>query len=88
MQNLLLDVSIVVGLCVPRAGTEATGTALALAEAEGVRTWVYAGSVQALEYFTVSELRAALAEQGPSRTSADLHARARELLQANTAPHL
>jgi UDP-2-acetamido-2-deoxy-ribo-hexuluronate aminotransferase len=87
MQNLLLDVNIIVDLCVPRAGAEATETALALAEAEGVRTWVYSGSVQTLEYVTVSELRAALAEQGLSLTRAELHARARELLQASTAPH-
>ena len=87
MQNLLLDVNIVVDLCVPRAGTEATELALALAEAEGVRTWVYAGSVQTLEYVTVSELRAALTQQGLSLTRSDLHARARALLQANTAPH-
>ena len=52
-----------------------------------MRTWIYAGSAQTLEYVTVSELRAALAEQGLNLKRAELHSRARELLQASTAPH-
>jgi len=85
MQHLLLDVNIVVDLCVPRAGTEQTETALALADESGLSIWVYAGSVQTLEYVTVSELRTALAETGTILTRAELHSRAKELLVTMTA---
>ena len=87
MQNLLLGVDIVVELCVPRAGTEASEQALALAEAVGAHIWIYTGSVQTLENVTVYELQASLAEQGIGLKQTDLVSRARELLQVMTAPY-
>ena len=85
MQHLLLDVNIVVDLCVPRVGTERTETAIALAEESGLSIWVYAGSVQTLEYVTVSELRTALTETGITLTRAEFHSRAKDLLATMTA---
>jgi len=87
MKHLLLDVNIVVDLCVPRAGTANSETALALAEAQDLAIWVCAGSVQTLEYVTVGELRDYLARQGILASRAELHRRARELLATMTASY-
>lgn len=64
MKHLLLDVNVVVDLSVQRSGTANAEIALSLAEYAGISIWVYAGSVQTLEYVTASELRALLANTG------------------------
>jgi len=49
--DLLLDVNIVIDICQPRPQfVERALKSLSLCRAEGGRMWVYAGSVQTLEY--------------------------------------
>jgi UDP-2-acetamido-2-deoxy-ribo-hexuluronate aminotransferase len=49
--DLLLDVNIVIDICQPRPQfVKRALKSLSLCRAEGGRMWVYAGSVQTLEY--------------------------------------
>jgi len=64
MNHLLLDVNIVVDLCVARAGSPNSLAAVALAGEQRFQLWVYAGSVQTLEYVVASELRYARQKMG------------------------
>ena len=57
MKNILLDVNVVVDLCVDRSGSANSQLAVALAKSYGLTLWVYAGSVQTLEYVVGSEVR-------------------------------
>lgn len=84
MKQLLLDVNIVVDLCVERGGSANARLALALAEASGVTLWVYAGSVQTLEYVVASEIHAKAHEQDNRVSRSEARARARHLLERIT----
>lgn len=56
--DLLLDVNIVVDICAPReAFEEAARDALALCKQSGGQVWMYAGSVQTLEYTLYHKLK-------------------------------
>ena len=80
MKHLLLDVNVVVDLSVQRSGTANAEIALSLAEYAGISIWVYAGSVQTLEYVTASELRVLLANTGITLSRTESQRRAKELL--------
>ncbi len=75
MKHLLLDVNIVVDLCVSRTGSANSYAAVALAGEQGIGLWVYAGSVQTLEYVVAAELRYARQKAG-------------DMLSGNAARHL
>lgn len=83
MKQLLLDVNIIVDLCVERAGSANARLALALAEAAGITLWVYAGSVQTLEYVVASEILTKAQDSRLSHSAA--RARARYLLERLTS---
>ena len=84
--DLLLDVNVIVDSCLGRRPwCEWSDAALEKCRHEGGRLWIYAGSVQTLEYVTRNELRK-MAEEGRWGWSAKQVAwRARELLTAFTA---
>ena len=57
MRNLILDVNIVVDICSGRAPYALqSADAVAKCRAEGIAVWLYAGSVQTLEFVLASEL--------------------------------
>jgi len=85
MKHILLDVNIVVDLCLPRSGTKNTELALAWAQKFGVSVWIYAGSVQTLEYVTASELQVYFAQPDSQISARELHLRAKKLLENITA---
>lgn len=64
MKHLLLDVNIIVDACILRDSSATTIAALAKAQAANVTLWVYAGSVQTLEFVLGSEIVRLNAEQG------------------------
>lgn len=79
MADLVLDVSIVVDLCLERGEHFADAlAALEKANAEGHRIWLYAGSVQALQYVLANELRRS--SHQPDLSLAQSHDLARRLL--------
>lgn len=84
MRNLLLDVNIVVDLCVDRPGSANSELAVALARHHSLRLWIYAGSVQTLEYVVGSEVRRV--NHSPDKTMSPSEARhkARSLLHELT----
>lgn len=84
MKHLLLDVNVVVDLCVERSGSPNARLALALAESAGVALWVYAGSVQTLEYAVAWEIYAQALEDGHGLTGSGARARARSVLERVT----
>lgn len=84
--DLLLDVNIVLDICQPRpAFVQPALQALSRGHREGDRVWLYAGSVQTLEYNLVKGLldEARLPSQTLPRPEA--HRRARQLLKTFTA---
>ena len=85
MKQLLLDVNILVDLCVERPGSTNARLALALAEARGTMLWVYAGSVQTLEYVVAAEIHTQAHAQGDKVTHTGARARARHRLERITA---
>ncbi|WP_287600235.1 aminotransferase class I/II-fold pyridoxal phosphate-dependent enzyme [Thiothrix sp.] len=80
MSHLLLDVNIVVDLCVARAGSPNSLAAVALAGEQGFQLWVYAGSVQTLEYVVASELRYARQKVGDTLSGNAARQLARQVL--------
>ena len=81
--DLLLDVNVAVDICtkrqpVYRDADLATGKCLV----EGGRLWLYAGSVQTLEYVTRDELRRSLLIAGRPLTARQLQHLARRVLKA------
>ncbi len=56
MKHLILDVNIVVDACTNRSSSVESVAAIAKAKAAGVALWVYAGSVQTLEFVLASEI--------------------------------
>ena len=85
MNHLLLDVNIVVDLCLERVGSANAKLAVALAESRGWALWVYAGSVQTLEYVVAAEVFDQALSAGEVITRTAARARARHLLQQMTA---
>jgi hypothetical protein len=84
--DLLLDVNIVLDICQPRpAFVQPALQALSRGRREGDRVWLYAGSVQTLEYNLVKGLldEARLPSQTLPRPEA--HRRARQLLKTFAA---
>jgi UDP-2-acetamido-2-deoxy-ribo-hexuluronate aminotransferase len=81
MKHLLLDINIVVDACTDRDSSVESVAAIAKAKAAGVALWVYAGSVQTLEYVLASELVRLNAKKGfPPLTRLHAARRARLLL--------
>ena len=85
MSQLLLDVNVVVDLCVERAGTPNSRLAIAIAEDRGVPLWIYAGSVQTLEYVVGVELWSQARDSGQTRSRTAARAQSRQLLGQITA---
>ncbi len=84
--DLLLDISIAVDICTRRAPFfEAADLAVAQCTVTGGRLWLYAGSVQTLEYVIRSELRASNENEGISATVRQLAQQTRNTLQAFAA---
>lgn len=80
--DLLLDVNVVVDLCTGREPHfQVVRDAVAACRARGGRVWLYAGSVQTLEYVTRSELCRQWAKQGIFPTPRQVSHRTRELLR-------
>ncbi len=80
--DLLLDVNIVVDICAPREEYEqAARDAVALCLLNKGRVWIYAGSVQTLEYTLIRELERRDADSGIKGSNQRRSRRARELLQ-------
>lgn len=80
MRDVLLDVNVVVDLCVDRPGSTNSQLAIALAKARGMKMWVYAGSVQTLEYAVGSELQRWANGSGKSLSPIAARYKARNLL--------
>ncbi|MBW1614218.1 MAG: aminotransferase class I/II-fold pyridoxal phosphate-dependent enzyme [Deltaproteobacteria bacterium] len=79
--DLLLDVNIIVDVCAERHPYFARSVkALDKAIGEGVRLWIYTGSVQTLEYVTANELRRAHLESNTPITVDQAHKLARKIL--------
>lgn len=84
--DLLLDINIAVDICTRRAPFfEAADLAVTQCTSAGGRLWLYAGSVQTLEYVTRSELRRSNANEGISATARQLAQQTRQTLQAFAA---
>ena len=84
--DLLLDINIAVDICTRRAPFfEAADLAVAQCTTTGGRVWLYAGSVQTLEYVIRSELRGSNVNEGISATVHQLAQQARNTLQAFVA---
>lgn len=80
--DLLIDVNIVLDVCAQRAPWSLhSAAALQRCHEQGGRLWLYAGSVQTLEYTLVAELRRRCAEQGLSLSRGEVIARARKMLR-------
>jgi dTDP-4-amino-4,6-dideoxygalactose transaminase len=80
--NLLLDVNIIVDVCVERPlFGKASRDAVNLALAGGFGVWIYAGSVQTLEYTLISELKRICADDELCLTNRQISFRARALLK-------
>ena len=80
--NLLLDVNIIVDVCVERPlFGKASRDAVNLALARGFGVWIYAGSVQTLEYTLISELKRICADDERCLTNRQISFRARALLK-------
>ncbi|MBI5017687.1 MAG: hypothetical protein HZB55_19630 [Deltaproteobacteria bacterium] len=81
--NLLLDVNIVVDFCAERSPHFASVLqALDKAQEARVACWLYAGSVQTLEYVLANELRRVEAENGQRLNLRESHLKARALLES------
>lgn len=85
MKHVLLDVNVVVDLCVTREGSTNSRLALALAKMSGLTCWVYAGSVQTMEYVVADELFHQAKEADKAISRALSRAKARFVLGQHTA---
>jgi UDP-2-acetamido-2-deoxy-ribo-hexuluronate aminotransferase len=84
--DLLLDINVAVDACMGRQPwCRDVDLALAKCQLEGGRLWLYAGSVQTLEYVTLKELKVTLAGSLPQPTARQLAWQARSLLKAFSA---
>lgn len=80
--NLLLDVNIIVDVCAERPlFGKASRDAVNLALARGFGVWIYAGSVQTLEYTLIGELKRICADDELCLTNRQISFRARALLK-------
>jgi UDP-2-acetamido-2-deoxy-ribo-hexuluronate aminotransferase len=79
--DLLLDVNVVVDICAKRAPFhEAAELAVNKCLFEGGRLWLYAGSVQTLDYVTRHALARANQQEGREITARQLQQQTRQLL--------
>lgn len=79
--DLLLDINVVVDICARRHPYFVDAVkALDKAISAGVRLWIYAGSVQTLEYVTAIELRRIATIAGQVMSFGESHHKARQLL--------
>jgi UDP-2-acetamido-2-deoxy-ribo-hexuluronate aminotransferase len=84
--DLLLDVNIVLDICQPRpAFVQPALQALSRGRREGDRWWLYAGSVQTLEYNLVKGLLDEARLQSQTLPRPEAHRRARQLLKTFAA---
>ena len=80
--DLLLDVNIVIDICQPRpAFSDSALKALAKCHAQGGRMWLYAGSVQTLEYTLARGLVQQAGSEGLSLPVAEALRRSRLLIR-------
>ena len=80
--DLLLDVNIIVDICLPRPGfADSALQALDKCLESGARMWVYAGSVQTLEYVLYKELIAEAKRNQVMLTNRQISFRAKALLK-------
>ena len=83
--DLLLDVNIVVDICTRREGFHKQAElAIAKCEEEQGKLWLYAGSVQTLEYVMRAELKRSQGARLPPMTGRQIQHKARQLLKAFT----
>jgi len=83
--DLLLDVNIVVDICTRREGFHKQAElAIAKCEEEQGKLWLYAGSVQTLEYVMRAELKRSQGARLPPMTERQIQYKARQLLKAFT----
>jgi len=81
--DIVLDVNIVADVCVERTPYFETAKAvLEKAERCDHRIWIYAGSVQTLQYVIANELRRKAAEYNKNISITESHITARDLLNA------
>ena len=81
--DVLLDVNIVVDICQPRPEFIVDALkVLSRCRTEGSRIWLYAGSVQTLEYSLLRGIMADANAAGRSLSVSQAHHRARLLLRA------
>ena len=72
--DLLLDINVAVDICAKRpAYYQDADLALAKCRQEGGRLWLYAGSVQTLEYVTRDALKHTFKAEGQPITARQLH---------------
>jgi UDP-2-acetamido-2-deoxy-ribo-hexuluronate aminotransferase len=84
--DLLLDINVAVDICCKRHPFfKDADLAVSQCLYRGGRLWLYAGSVQTLEYVTRSELRRSQASPGISNTARQLEQQTRDLLKAFVA---
>lgn len=84
--DLLLDVNIAVDVCTKRpAFYKMVDFALAKCTQAGGRIWLYAGSVQTLEYVARSEFKNKMLKAGKDLTARQLEKLTRKMLMAFTA---
>lgn len=84
--DLLLDINVAVDICCRRQPFfELSRAAVALCEAQGGKTWLYVGSVQALEYVTRDELFRKSHRESLNLNGKQIWRRTRELLHKFSA---
>jgi len=80
--DLLLDINVAVDICAKRpAYYQDADLALAKCRQEGGRLWLYAGSVQTLEYVTRDALKHTYKAAGQPITARQLHYHTRQVLK-------
>ena len=80
--DLLLDINVAVDICAKRpAYYQDADLALAKCRQEGGRLWLYAGSVQTLEYVTRDALKHTFKAEGQPITARQLHYHTRQVLK-------
>lgn len=80
--DLVLDVNIIVDICAPREQFERPARdAITLCKRNGGRLWIYAGSVQTLEYTLCHELKRRFHQEGQYPKNRQIKCRAKELLE-------
>lgn len=81
--DLLLDVNVIVDVCAGRAPfASRVREAMGRTRQAGGRLWVYAGSLQTLEYTLFNELKRNYSEQGELFNNRQLARRTRDLLKS------